>query len=133
MGKDTESTGDLDLRLKQSTADLLDLERALISGDTDSRVLRDFRDAVDYIRKAAWAVQEWKSRQSKSQDTSTVLPLLMFERVRRATQLCKTIASDLEHHAAMGESSGVAELSEAIESLRARLASLRGTKLPPKA
>jgi hypothetical protein len=30
--------------------------------------------------------QEWQERQAKRHDTSTVLPLLMFERIRRATQ-----------------------------------------------
>jgi hypothetical protein len=112
----------LESRLKKSTADLLELERALTSGDTDARVLRDFRDAVDHVRKAAWAVQEWQARQSKSHDTSTVLPLLMFERIRRATQLCKTIMTDLDDGSATSESHGIAELSESIDALRTRLA-----------
>jgi hypothetical protein len=113
-GKDS-----LESRLKKSTADLLDLERTLVSGNIDVRVLREFRDAVDYVRKAAWAVQEWQDRQSKSHDTSTVLPLLMFERIRRATQLCKVIATELEDSSA---AEGIPELSEAIEALRRRFA-----------
>lgn len=107
----------LESRLAKSTADLLELERALISGNIDARVLRDFRDAVDYVRKAAWAVQEWQERQSKNHDTSTVLPLLMFERIRRATDLCKRITAELPDRGA----EGIAELSEAIDALRRRL------------
>jgi hypothetical protein len=114
--------GSLDFQLKKSTADLQQIERALISGNTDSRVLRDFRDAVDYVRKAAWAVQEWQERQAKSRDTSTVLPLLMFERIRRATQLCKAIGSELEDSTVTNETAGVAELSVAIDDLRGLLA-----------
>src|SRR5579864_3396166 len=91
---------------------------------TDARVLRDFRDAIDYIRKAAWAVQEWQARQAGSRDTSTVLPLLMFERIRRATQLCKTISDDLENQPIAATISGMGELSAAVKTLRARLACL---------
>jgi len=111
----------LDFRLKKSTADLVELEQALTSGNTDPQVLREFRDAVDYVRKAAWVVQEWQERQSQSRDVSTILPLLMFERIRRTTQLCKVIAAEIQNHAASAESLGIAELSEAIEDLQARL------------
>lgn len=107
----------LESRLTKSTADLLELERALVSGNIDARVLRDFRDAVDYVRKAAWAVQEWQERQSKNHDTSTVLPLLMFERIRRATDLCKRITTELDD----GAIEGIHELSEAMDALRWRL------------
>lgn len=115
----------LDFRLKKSTADLVELEQALTSGNTDPQVLREFRDAVDYIRKAAWVVQEWQERQSHSRDVSTILPLLMFERIRRTTQLCKVIAAEIQNHAASAESLGVGELSDAIEDLRTRLDGVR--------
>ncbi len=115
----------LDFRLKKSTADLVELEQALTSGNTDPQVLREFRDAVDYIRKAAWVVQEWQERQSRSRDVSTILPLLMFERIRRTTQLCKVIAAEIQNHAASAESLGVGELWDAIEDLRTRLDGVR--------
>ena len=111
----------LDFRLKKSTADLIELEQALTSGNTDARVLREFRDAVDYVRKAAWVVQEWQERQSHSRDVSTILPLLMFERIRRTTQLCKIIASEMQNHDMCADSLGVAELCQAMDALRERL------------
>jgi hypothetical protein len=117
----------LDFRLKKSTADLLELEQALTSGNTDARVLREFRDAVDYVRKAAWVVQEWQERQSHSRDVSTILPLLMFERIRRTTQLCKVIATEMQNYDLCAESLGVAELTESIENLRAQLQALKST------
>jgi hypothetical protein len=107
----------IEARLQASTAELLDLEHTLMSGDIDSRVLRDFRDAVDHVRKSAWAVQEWQERQAKHHDTSTVLPLLMFERIRRATELCRRITAELD--TAIPE--GTSELSDAIDALRSRL------------
>lgn len=108
----------LESRLKKSTTDLIELERALISGGVDPRVLRDFRDAVDYVRKAAWAVQEWQERQSNDRDASKVLPFLMFERIRRAAQLCNVIAAELPEKRSV---EGTAELSEALEVLRSQL------------
>lgn len=118
----------LEVKLKKSTADLLELERALMSGDTDARVLRDFRDAVDYVRKAAWAVQEWQARQAKSHDTSTVLPLLMIERVRRATQLCNAISTDMQSSLVTADAQGADELSQAIDTLRSLLALHQGAR-----
>lgn len=114
----------LDFRLKKSTADLIELEQALTSGNTDPRVLREFRDAVDYVRKAAWVVQEWQERQSHSRDVSTILPLLMFERIRRTTQLCKVIAAEMQNHDVCADSLGVAELRQAMDNLRERLTGL---------
>lgn len=111
----------VEARLQKLTAELQDLERVLMSGSIDARVLREFRDAVDHVRKAAWAVQEWQERQAHARDTSTVLPLLMFERVRRATQLCNAIASDMEKAEAASESLQTDELSHAMESLQKRI------------
>jgi len=113
LAKDTIET-----RLKATTAELLDLERTLMSGDIDVRVLRDFRDAVDYIRKSAWVIQEWQDRQAHHHDTSTVLPLLTMERVRRATDLCKRLAVELEDW----PTDSTVNLSEAVDALRWRLA-----------
>ena len=106
-------------KLRASTADLVELEKLLMSGGIDPRVLREFRDAVDYVRKAAWAVQEWQDRQADHRDTSTVLPLLMYERIRRATDLCNRISADLHDCAPEGTN----ELSQALEGLRSQLPS----------
>jgi hypothetical protein len=115
----------LNFRLKKSSSELRELELALTSGDTDARVLKEFRDAVDYARKTAWAVQEWQERQLKSRDTSTVLPLLTSERIRRAAQLCRNIAADVESHDVAADAIGIRELLDAIAHLSERL------RLPP--
>jgi hypothetical protein len=109
-------------RLKKATAELRELEQEIKSGGIDARVLRDFRDAVDYVRKTAWAVQEWQERQMQHRDTATVLPLLTAERIRRATELTGTILKDLEGHEVTSETGGILELFRAIESLHAHLA-----------
>jgi hypothetical protein len=109
-------------RLQKAAAELRELDEALKSGGVDSRVLLEFRDAVDYVRKTAWAVQEWQERQLQRRDTATVLPLLTAERVRRATQLSNAVVADLKTHEANSETPGIENLFRAAESLRACLA-----------
>jgi len=111
-------------RLKMAIDSLLKLEEAIRSGGMDPRVLREFRDAVDHVRKTAWALQELQERQIQQRDTATVRSLLTEERVRRATQLSKTLASDLDSHEVTDGTTGAADLFRAIEDLYQRLASL---------
>jgi hypothetical protein len=111
-------------RLKMAIDDLLKLEEAIRSGGTDSRVLREFRDAVDYVRKTAWALQELQERQAHQRDTATVRSLLTEERVRRATQLGQALVSDLDSHEVTDGTTGAADLFRVIEGLYQRLAGL---------
>jgi hypothetical protein len=111
-------------RLKVAIDNLLKLEEAIRSGGMDPLVLREFRDAVDYVRKTAWALQELQERQAQQRDTATVRSLLTEERVRRATQLSKALASDLESHEVTDGTTGAADLYRAIEGLYQRLAAL---------
>ena len=111
-------------RLKRAIDDLQKLENAIRSGGMDPRVLREFRDAVDYVRKTAWALQELQERQAHQRDTATVRSLLTEERVRRATQLSKMLASDLDSHEVTDGTTGAADLYRAIERLYQRLAAL---------
>jgi hypothetical protein len=111
-------------QLKMAIDDLLKLEKAIRSGGMDPRVLREFRDAVDYIRKTAWALQELQERQAQQRDTATVRSLLTEERVRRAIQLSKALASDLDSHEVTDGTTGIADLFRAIDGLYQRLVSL---------
>jgi hypothetical protein len=104
-------------RLKRTTDELFALEQAIKSGDIDPRVLRDFRDAIDYVRKTAWAVQEWQERQVQHRDTATVLPLLITERIRRATQLCNVVSMDMKEHEVAPDTAGVENLYRVIHNL----------------
>jgi len=115
-------------RLKIAIDDLLKLEKAIRSGGMDPLVLREFRDAVDYVRKTAWALQELQERQAKQRDTATVRSLLTEERVRRATQLSKALSSDLDSHEVTDRTSGAEDLFQAIGILYQRLAGLFKTR-----
>lgn len=111
-------------QLKKACADLVKLEYDMRSGPVDQRVLQEFRDAVDNVRKTAWAVQEWQERQARRQDPHTVLPLLTAERIRRATQLCDAIAAAAAAHEVARETVGIEEFFAAVERVHRSLLDL---------
>ena len=53
-----------------------------------------------------------------------MLPLLITERVRRATQLTEALTTNLETHELTSETAGIDELSRAISQLSQHLARL---------
>jgi hypothetical protein len=114
----------VNFQLKKTSAELAKIKQAIKSGGVDPRILSEFRDAVDYVRKTAWAVQEWQERQLQKHDPQTVLPLLTIERIRRATQLNKAITTDLAAHGVTRETTGIDEFFRAVESLHQRVADL---------
>lgn len=61
-------------------------------------------------------VQEWQERQLQKHDPRTVLRLLSAERIRRATQLNKAIATDLAGRELASETAGLEELFRAVEN-----------------
>jgi len=111
----------LTFQLRRTTGELLKLENGMKSGGIDPYVLREFRDSVDYIRKTAWAVQEWQERQAQNRDTATVIPLLVTERIRRGTQLYEALTADLKNHTIRPEAAEIQDLFYAIEHLHEEL------------
>lgn len=118
------------LQLKKTCADLVRLEYEMRSGPFDPRVLREFRDAVDNVRKTAWAVQEWQERQSRQQDPLTVLPLLTAEGIRRASQLCDAINTGLAAHEVARQTVGIDEFFQSVERVRQSLLALFNDRQP---
>ena len=121
----SETFWGMNLQLKKTCADLVRLEYEMRSGPFDPRILREFRDAVDNVRKTAWAVQEWQERQSRKQDPHTVLPLLTAEGIRRATQLCDAISAGLATNEVVRETVGIDEFIQAVERVHQRLVDLQ--------
>ncbi|HXX44092.1 MAG TPA: hypothetical protein VEJ38_05145 [Candidatus Acidoferrales bacterium] len=110
----SESFWGVNFQLKKTSAELVRLERIMKSGSVDARILREFRDAVDYVRKTAWAVQEWQERKLRDRDPQTLLPLITAERIRRATQLSQTIMADLAAQQVTRETAGIEEFFRAV-------------------
>jgi len=111
-------------RLQTATANLTELEQLVKSGDLDPRVLQEFRDSVDQIRATSWAVQQWIGLQDKSGDPYSLLPIMSAQRVRRATQLARDLAMDLESVEIGIETQGLKELFEAVSRVHELLAPL---------
>lgn len=120
----SETFWGMNFQLKKACADLVKLEYDMRSGSIDQRVLGEFRDAVDNVRKTAWAVQEWQERQSRQQDPETVLPLLTAERIRRATQLCDAVTAASAAQDVTRQTVGIEEFLRAVERVHASLLDL---------
>ena len=120
----SETFWGVNFQLKKTCAELVRLEYTIRSGGMDLRILSDFRDAVDHLRKTAWAVQEWQERQLRHHDAHTVLPLLTAERIRRATQLCGAIAADSAAHEVTRHTVGIDEFFQAVERVHQSLLDL---------
>lgn len=120
----SETFWGLNFQLRKASAELVRIEQEIKAGGIDARILEEFRDSVDYVRKTAWAVQEWQERQLQKRDPQTVLPLITSERIRRATQLSMAITTDLADHQVTRETTGMRELLQAVEGLYPRVASL---------
>jgi hypothetical protein len=120
----SETFWGMNFQLKKACADLVKMEYDMRWSPIDQRVLRDFRDAVDHVRKTAWAVQEWQEREARRQDPYTVLPLLTAERIRRATQLCDLISTAATAHEMTRETVGIDEFFQAVERAHQSLSDL---------
>lgn len=120
----------VNFQLRKTTADLAKLEQTIKSGGADPRILREFRDAVDYVRKTAWAIQEWQERQLQKHDPQTVFSLLITERIRRAAQLNKAIMTDLAAHEITSETAGINDFLGSLETLQRSIADLLKTREP---
>ena len=120
----SETFWGVNFQLRKTSADLVKIEQTIQSGGVDPRILKEFREALDYVRKTAWAVQEWQERQLQKRDPQTVLPLVTTERIRRATQLSKAITADLNAHEVTRETAGMDEFFRAVESLYQHVADL---------
>jgi hypothetical protein len=92
--------GDLPVRshLEKGISELQGLHGVLLSVDLDPRILADFRDALNRVRTAAWAAQQYVARMETEQDSTSVLSFLAGERIRAAYHLCQAISEDLKRH-----------------------------------
>ena len=117
----SDAAGSLTARLRETTVELQELERSVISGDLDPRVLSEFRNAVDHIRNTAWAVQQWVGAKEQSGDPYAVLPALAVQRVQRATQLANDLCLDLQTVEVTADTEGIGDLYRAVDDLRRRL------------
>jgi hypothetical protein len=118
----SESTGCSDASpLERAIVELQRLHEVLLSGDLEPRVLTDFRDALNRVRTAAWAAQQYVMRKETEQDSGSVLSLLVGERIRVTLQLCQAICDDLKRTDIDFQAGSLVQLHEATKALTEQL------------
>ena len=116
-----ESFWGVNLQVKKAGIELQNLEKALQCEGIDLRLLREYRDAVDYIRTTAGAVQQLRECQLRGLDDAELVSVLAVERIRRTINLCMEVITDVDAARVKSDSKGVDELYRAMEQLRDRL------------
>ena len=119
----SESTSDLNvpLRLEKGISELQGLHELLLTGDLDPQILADFRDALNRVRNAAWAAQQYVVRKETDQGSSSVLSLLIGERIRNTYQLCQAISEDLKRTDIEVQAGSLVQLYEVMSALTEQL------------
>ena len=111
----------MDLQVKKTIVELQNLEKALQCEDIDIRLVKEYRDAVDYIRTAAGTVQQLREGQFRGLDDGELLSVLATDRIRRTINLCVEVIADLDAGRVKNESKSVDELFQALEHLHDRI------------
>jgi hypothetical protein len=128
----SESFWGVNLQVKKATVELNKLEQSLRAEGIDLRVLNEYRDAVDYVRTAAIAVQQLREKQMLGRDDGDIAELLTTERIRRTTNLCLEVLADLDAERVRADSKGVDELYTAIEQACDRLRHIVKSREPER-
>ena len=127
-----ESFWGVNLQVKKTGVELQKLEKSLRSEGIDLRLLNEFRDAVDYVRTAAVIVQQLRERQIHGQDDDDVAAVLIAERIRRTTNLCLEVITDLDAGKVSNGTKGVDELYRSLEQACDRLRHLLKSREPDR-
>ena len=97
------------------TGELNRLEQLLSAGLVDRRVVAEFRDAVDRVRRTSWHVQCWMDG-----DLQNLSATLVEDRMKAASQLANLLVSDLENN--KEKFLGTMRLKESLQRLDRALA-----------
>ena len=115
--------GDLAVRthLEKAIPELQGLHQLLLSSEVDPDVLEAFRDAINRVRTAAWAAQQYVARKETDQGASSVLSLLVGERIRNTYQLCQAVSEDLKRTDIEIQKGSLVQLYEIMSALTEQL------------
>jgi hypothetical protein len=108
-------------RLESAISELQGIHELLLSGDLDPRVLANFRDALNRVRTAAWAAQQYVTRKEIEQDSNSVLSFLVGERIRGAYNLCRGVNDDLKRTDIKFQAGSLVQLHEVTKTLTEQL------------
>ena len=108
-------------RLEKAISELEGLKELLLSGNLDPRILTGFRDALNRVRTAAWAAQQYVARKELEGDSTSVLAFLAGDRVRAAYHLCRAISEDLKRPDIAVPAGSLIQLLEVMSTLTEQL------------
>jgi hypothetical protein len=92
----SETFWGVDLQVKKTSVELQKLEETLRSQGIDLRLLKEFRDAVEYIRNVAAVARNLREQQLNGHDDADTMAQIAADRARRAASLCMEVASDVD-------------------------------------
>ena len=113
----TTAAPDLSTRLQNATQELREVQDLLFTADLDSRILGGFRDAVNRIRTAAWAMEQYSEIRAHDKDPGKVFSLLAGERVRALYQLCRALQEDMANPEIRFQTGQLIQLHSAAQEL----------------
>jgi hypothetical protein len=117
----SESFWGVDLQVNKTIVELEKLEKALKGEEIDLSLVREYRDAMDYISSITQTLQRLRTSKPRASDDRELLAALAADRIGRATSVCLEVIADLDAGSVRQDSSSVQELAEAIDTLQQRL------------
>jgi hypothetical protein len=111
------------LQMKKAAVELQRLEKMLRAQNVDLRLLKEFRDGVDYLQAIAGSVQQARERQIEGEEDNTE-SLLIGERIRRTINFCLEVIADCDAGRISEETKGLAELLDSVEQISQRFRTL---------
>jgi hypothetical protein len=117
----SESFWGVDLHLKKTSIELQKLEKSLRDAGIDLRLLKEYRDAAEYVSTVSGAVKQLRECQIQERSDSEVTASLCAERVRRASSLCVEVLADLEAGRTTADTKGIEEFCRCLEDNLIRL------------
>ncbi len=119
---DNTPEGEITSRLKKTDEELEDLQRSVKTGMVNVKILMEFRQAIDHARHATTAMQHWLEEQDRTGgDPYKLLPKVMTERMRIATQLVRDVNHDIDSGDIDFDTEGLVELHQSVRTLMERL------------
>ena len=132
----SESFWGVDLQVKKASIELQKLEKSLRDGGIDFRLLKEYRDAAEYVRTVSGAVKQLRECQLQDRPDSEVVSSLCEERIRRTTVLCVEVLADLEAGRVTADIKGLEEFCRSLEQnlnrLRPLLSRIEPISLPAR-
>lgn len=108
----------LNSQIEQVSRSLTHLDKLLVAGLVDRRVLASFREAVDRVRTTGFVVQQ---AIDGSRPGAQITDAVLAERIGAATRTLKYLTADLKSSRPAAPIAGLGELDAALRQLLAVL------------